>query len=344
VSDDNRTHKATPKRVREFRKRGDIALSRDLVSAVALAGGTIALLASAAAGRTAIVDLMRRAANAADGRDVTDLPHAAVHGFLVTALPVVLTAAACGAVAILGQLGWPPSFKGPQFDLGRLSPIANLQQTFAPGAAIRRTGMALVKLAIVGVVVYAVLRGDVSTSAIEPSSLGALCWHLATRALIAVLCAMLLVGVLDYVLARRRMAAQMRMSTDEMKREHREHEGDPMIKGKRRARMRELAKRRMAANVAKADVVVVNPTHYAVALRYDERSSAAPLVVAKGVDEVAERIREVARKHGVPVLERPPLARALYKHVKEGRAIPANLYRGVAEVLAYVYRIKRRAS
>jgi flagellar biosynthetic protein FlhB len=133
----------------------------------------------------------------------------------------------------------------------------------------------------------------------------------------------------------------MRMSPDEVKREHREQEGDPMIRGRRKQRMRELAKRRIAAAVATADVVVVNPTHYAVALRYDDRTDAAPVVVAKGVDEQAEKIREIARNKSVPVLSRPPLARALYKHVKEGRAVPANLYRAVAEVLAYVYRIRR---
>jgi flagellar biosynthetic protein FlhB len=113
------------------------------------------------------------------------------------------------------------------------------------------------------------------------------------------------------------------------------------VKGKRRSKMKEMAKRRIAVAVAKADVVVVNPTHYAVALRYDDKSDRAPLVVAKGVDEVAEKIREVARKHGVPILTRPPLARALHKAVKEGRPVPANLYKAVAEVLAYVYRLKR---
>ena len=108
--------------------------------------------------------------------------------------------------------------------------------------------------------------------------------------------------------------------------------------------MKQMAKRRMQAAVAKADVVIVNPTHYAVALRYDDKQDAAPVVVAKGVDEYAAKIREVARKHGVPVLSRPPLARALHKAVKEGRPIPGNLYKAVAEVLAYVYRLKRRAA
>ncbi|HET9626739.1 MAG TPA: EscU/YscU/HrcU family type III secretion system export apparatus switch protein, partial [Kofleriaceae bacterium] len=136
------------------------------------------------------------------------------------------------------------------------------------------------------------------------------------------------------------LEGQMKMGADEIKREHREQDGDPMVKGRRRQRMREMAKRRMATAVKSADVIVVNPTHYAVALRYDEHKDAAPVVVAKGVDEQAAKIRELAREHGIPVLSRPPLARALHKHVKEGRAVPSNLYRAVAEVLAYVYRLR----
>jgi flagellar biosynthetic protein FlhB len=151
-------------------------------------------------------------------------------------------------------------------------------------------------------------------------------------------------AAVDYFLARRRITAQMRMSSEEVKRDHREQEGDPAIRGRRKQRMRELAKRRIAAAVATADVVIVNPTHYAVALRYDDKRDAAPVVVAKGTDEQAEKIREIARAKGVPVLSRPPLARALHKHVKEGRAVPANLYRAVAEVLAYVYRIRQRSN
>jgi flagellar biosynthetic protein FlhB len=117
-----------------------------------------------------------------------------------------------------------------------------------------------------------------------------------------------------------------------------------MVKGRRRQRMREMAKRRMAAAVKTADVVLVNPTHYAVALRYDDKEDVAPVVVAKGTDEQADKIREIARQNGIPVLSRPPLARALYKHVKEGRTVPSNLYRAVAEVLAYVYRIRHRGN
>ncbi len=140
--------------------------------------------------------------------------------------------------------------------------------------------------------------------------------------------ALVVVAAVDYFLARRRISEQMKMSTDEIKREHKEQDGDPQMKGKRRQKMKEMAKRRIAAAVAKADVVIVNPTHYAVALRYDDAKDAAPIVVAKGTDEAAEKIREIARQHGVPILPRPPLARALHKLVKEGKPVPGEPLQG----------------
>jgi flagellar biosynthetic protein FlhB len=344
VADPQRTHKATPKRIREFRKRGEIALSRDVVSAATLTGGFIALIACAGMARGALLDLARDAAMATDGSDAVDLPAVALHGFLASTVPVMIGAAVGAILSILSQLGWPPAFKLPAFDLGRLSPVTNLPNTLSPAGMLRRSGSAIGKLVVVGAVVVLALRHRVITGGLDAAGLGAIAFGLIRHAMWLVIGVLGAIAAIDYFLARRRIAAQMRMTTEEVKREMRESEGDPMIKGRRKARMRELAKRRMAVAVAKADVVVVNPTHYAVALRYDDKQDAAPVVVAKGVDEQAEKIREIARSKGVPVLSRPPLARALYKHVKEGRAVPANLYRAVAEVLAYVYRLRQRGS
>jgi flagellar biosynthesis protein FlhB len=341
VADPQRTQKATPKRVREFRKRGDIALSRDVVSTATLAGGFIAMVACAGTTATALRDLTRTAALASDGVGAPGMPSAALRSFLVASAPAMIGAAIGAVVAMLLQLGWPPAFKPPSFDFARLSPITNLPNTFSPAGMVRRAGSALAKLVLVGAIVTLALRHDVISSALEAPNLGALAWSLVRRAMWLVLGVLVALAAIDYYLARRRMATQMRMTPDEVKREHRENEGDPMIRGRRKQRMRELARRRMAQAVATADVVIVNPTHYAVALRYDDTTDVAPVVVAKGVDEQAEKIREIARGKSVPILSRPPLARALYKHVKEGRTVPANLYRAVAEVLAYVYRLRR---
>jgi flagellar biosynthesis protein FlhB len=280
------------------------------------------------------------AAIAGDGRDAAGIGSAALRTFLTAATPVLVGATIAALIAILGQLGWPPAFKGLEIDLARLSPLTNLQQAFSLSGMARRTGSAVAKLVVVGAVVILTVRHGIAAHALEAGGIGALAWSVLMRAMWLVMGALASVAAVDYVLARRRMATQMKMTADEVKREHRESEGDPVVKGKRRQKMRELAKRRIQTSVAKADVVVVNPTHYAVALRYDEHGDRAPIVVAKGMDELAEKIREVARKHQVPVLSRPPLARALHKHVKEGQPIPANLFRAVAEVLAYVYRLR----
>jgi flagellar biosynthetic protein FlhB len=344
VADPQRTHKATPKRVREFRKRGEIALSKDLVSAATLAGGFIGLVAYGSTASRALLDLTRKCALASDGSDASGLPRAAVHGFALAAGPAVIGAAIAAIVAMISQLGWPPAFKLPGFSLRKISPISNLMNTFGLGGMARRTGAAIAKLVLVGAIVLLSLRHNVVTYALEAGSLGALAWSLVCKTMWLVLGVLGVLAAADYFLARRRIGEQMKMTFDEIKREHRDQDGDPMVKGRRRQRMREMAKRRMAAAVKTADVVLVNPTHYAVALRYDDKEDVAPVVVAKGTDEQADKIREIARQNGIPVLSRPPLARALYKHVKEGRTVPSNLYRAVAEVLAYVYRIRHRGN
>jgi len=340
VADPQKTQKPTPKRIREFRKRGDIALSRDVVSAATFAGGAIALIAYGATGFGALRTLTRDVAMSADGGVHSKLPHEALTTFMTAAFPAVFGAAIGALISIFVQLGWPPAFKGLKFDLNRLNALANAKNVFGIGAVARRTGTAAMKLVLVGMVVALAVVGTASQ---RPGSVFALSGMLAatiTHVLQVVIGVLVAVAAVDYFLAKRKLNAQMKMSPDEVRREHKEQEGDPHIKGKRRQKMRELAKRRMSVAVAKADVVIVNPTHYAVALKYDEKAHAAPVVVAKGIDESAEKIREVARKHGVPVLARPPLTRALYKLVKEGKPVPANLYRAVAEVLAFVYRIK----
>jgi flagellar biosynthetic protein FlhB len=146
----------------------------------------------------------------------------------------------------------------------------------------------------------------------------------------------------DYWLVRRKFMDDAMMSRDEVRDEHKEQEGRPEIKARMRRRMQEMTKRRATSDVAKATVLVVNPTHYAIALRYEPEKDHAPVVLAKGVDEIALKMRAVARKAGVPVIEQRPLARALYADAKLGRTIPVDLYRAVAEVIAYVMQIKAR--
>ncbi|MCE9573238.1 MAG: EscU/YscU/HrcU family type III secretion system export apparatus switch protein [Deltaproteobacteria bacterium] len=336
------TQKPTPKRQKEFRKRGEVAQSKDLTAVAMLGSGAIAAGLYAHRSGGALTDLARTAAAAADGKVSSDLAGAALHSFLVAAGPAVIGAAVGATVAGLAQLGWPPVLKAPSIDLSRLIPGQTLREAWSPRAAARRAGIAAAKITAVGLVVALIVRSEASRG-LEVATPGAIAGRISAalgRVTLAALFALAALAAGDYLLARRRLQAKMKMTPDEIRREMRESEGDPQLKGRRRRKARELARRRLKSEVQAADVVVVNPTHYAVALRYDVDKDAAPRVVARGADEAAAKIREYAREAGVPILSRPPLARALYK-VPEGKTVPAPLFRGVAEVLAYVYRFRR---
>ena len=159
-------------------------------------------------------------------------------------------------------------------------------------------------------------------------------------ALISLTCALVLIAAIDVPFQLWQYNREMRMSREEIRQENRESEGSPEMSGRIRAMQREMAERRMMDDVPKADVIVVNPTHYAVALRYDDKTMRAPTVVAKGVDLMAARIREVASEHKVPIFEAPPLARALHRSVEIGDEIPADLYAAVAQVLTYIFQLR----
>lgn len=341
VSETNRTHKPTPKRLRDFRKRGEIAQSRDLISSVTLLSGLLGMAFGAASAWAALCAMTRAAAV---GADTSELLATARHGFVSAVGPVLATSLAGCLLAGGVQLGWPPALRPLGFDIGRWFSFQGVIEVFSPRAMARRLLGAMAKVLVIGAVIAAVVASEVGDLAMMgdprllPSRLASAGWKLALAAGLAFAA----LGAIDYFFARRRLTNKMMMSTDEIRREMRESDGDPMVKGQRRRRMRELAKRRIVAETRRADVVLVNPTHYAVALRYRAADGGAPRVVAKGTDEVAARIREAARSAGVPILSRPPLARALWKFCPEGKEIPAALYHAVAEVLAYVYRIRHQ--
>jgi flagellar biosynthetic protein FlhB len=204
----------------------------------------------------------------------------------------------------------------------------------------------LVKVAVLAVLVWVVLRsragvfgslgqGDVPTAAI-------LAWGLVVRLALFLGAAFVIIGAVDYAYQRYRLEQALKMTKQEVKDEAKREEGDPLIKQRVRRRQRELAKRRMLDEVPNATVVVTNPTHFAVAIRYDRQTMKAPRVIAKGVGDLAKRMAARARLHGVPVLERPPVARALFKGVPVGNEIPQEFFVAVAEVIAFVYNLRKR--
>nr|WP_285293136.1 flagellar biosynthesis protein FlhB [Burkholderia glumae] len=348
-SDLEKTEDATPRRREKAREEGQVARSREFASFALLAAGFYgAWLLSGPIGehlRTMLRgSLTFDRASAFDTHQMlTGAGRAGMEGLSAIAPVLALTGlAALAAPIALG--GWLLSTKAIGFKFDRLDPISGLGRIFSPQGVIQ-LGMALAKTVIVGGI------GGIAIWRSHDEMLGLLNLPLhealaGTLHLVAVCCGMTVAGMLvvagmDVPYQIWQYNKKLRMTKEEVKREHRESEGDPHVKGRIRQQQRAMARRRMMANVPKADVVVTNPTHFAVALRYTDGEMRAPKVIAKGVNLVALRIRELAEEHRVPILEAPPLARALYHNVDLEREIPGSLYSAVAEVLAWVYQLKR---
>lgn len=350
--DDNKTEPATDKRKEEARKQGQIPMSRDVSTAAVLLGGIGLLAALIPAGMRKMTDQTRQGLSLSfDPAMASSLTIDAVHtvvlqtgtSILLLVLPVVLGIALIGTGVSLAQTGFLWRSDALQPDMARLNPVKGLSKIVSLRSVVELikgllkigiiTGMGLFVMRDDLVQVPALVEFDMST-ALQVTG------RLALKAALAVSGAIALLAGLDYLYQRYEWERSLRMSKQEVKEEHKASEGDPLIRSRVRAAQRDLAKKRMMAAVKTADVVVTNPTHLAVALKYDASKMAAPFVVAKGAGFVAERIRELARHHGVAVVENKFVARTLYKLVEIGQDIPANLYRAVAEILAFVYRAK----
>ena len=339
---------ASQRKLDKARAEGQVARSRDLGHFAAMGAASVLLLAAspfvASALKQALAESLRfdrRQAFAAGA--MTDRLAEGAGTWALAALPFGLAMIAIGIVANLAMGGWTWTAKplGPKF--ATLNPLTGIGRVFSRAQlvdALKASTLALV-LGTIGafwlsrhVDVFAGVLAmplPVAISAATGSMAGGLGLLLLALAVFA--------GI-DVPLQKRQHAMKLKMSHQELKQEHKESEGSAEIKGKVRARMREMTKRRMIAAVPKADLIVMNPTHYAVALKYDDRTMAAPRVVAKGADLLALRIRDVAEASKVPVLEAPVLARALYAHAEIDREIPTALFAAVAQVLAYVYQLR----
>jgi len=346
---EDRTEQPTEKRLREARERGDVPRSRELGNVAVLGAASIALLSTgahiASTARTWLHDALvidpamvgqhdRMLAHA--GRLVVDLllPFAPVIG--VTLLACLIGPAVMGSLRISGQ-ALQPDFK-------RLSPLAGLSRMYGRDSLVELF-KSLLRVALVGGVGAWVVRGALpqlaSMSRMDLDVAIATGMHTLLGALLAMAMAMGLLAAIDVPWQRFRHRSRLKMTKQELRDELKQTEGNPEIKARVRQVARQMAQRRMMEAVPTADVVITNPTHYAVALKYEAGRQRAPRVVAKGADEIALAIRDVAGKHRVTVVEAPPLARALYRHGQIDREIPVNLYAAVAQVLSYVYQLKR---
>ncbi|HNS86092.1 MAG TPA: flagellar biosynthesis protein FlhB, partial [Parvularculaceae bacterium] len=338
------TEQPTPKRLEDARKKGDAPRSQEIVATAMIAAGGLALFMLAAPAAksltlTASAFLDRPHEFAADGESLNRLfliiaakTGAALSGLAALFVGVALLSNAAQARPVLAADKVKPQLK-------RLSPVEGAKRLFGPTALVN-FGKGVGKLFIVGAILIFALWPDrqklMGLPYADVQSILALAVAEVGKLALYAVAAMTLIAALDYAWARREWKKRLMMTKDEVRREMKESEGDPQIKGRQRQQREARARRRMMAAVKDATVLIMNPTHYAVALKYDGAEHSAPLCVAKGLDETALRLRAAAEEHRVPVVENPPLARALYPVVEIDAEIPVEHYEAVAKVIGFV--------
>jgi flagellar biosynthetic protein FlhB len=351
VADPDRTFAPTQKRREDARRKGQVPRSREVVSVLVLAGGVLALSLGGEGMWRGLQTVARQCFDAGGRIDLSSETVGAlgVDWLLATGaiLMPVLLASSIGALAGgYGQVGLLISGDAVSPQLSRVSPIAGFKRLFSLNALMELL-RGVAKIVVLGVLLWVTLRRQIDavlglgTGGVEEllPALGQLSFQMMRNVLVI----LALLAIADFAYQRWKHTQDLRMTHQEVKEEYRQTEGDPLLRSRIRSLQREMATKRMMAEVPTADVVITNPTHYAVALRYRRGEDVAPRVVAKGGDHLAQRIKAIAREHGVMLREDKLLARALYRTVDIGRVVPEELYRAVAEVLAYVYRARRDA-
>jgi len=343
-----KTEDPTQKRLDEALERGDVVKSQEVNTWFVIAGAALVLSAFSGSMGSGLTTTMRGLiANAHNiNMDGPALPRLfekiGVEIIAAVAIPfLVLMLAALGGNMIQHRLVWSFEILAPK--LSKISPAAGFKRLFGK-QALANFAKGLIKLVLVGSVLTALMwpeRGRImALERADPLMVLPLAQSLAMKLLGAVVAMMAVVAMADYLFQYRQWYERQKMSLREMKQEFKQSEGDPTIKGKMKQVRNSRMRKRMIANVPKAAVIITNPTHYSVALQY-ERGMVAPICVAKGVDAVAMKIREVAGEHSIPIVENPPLARALHATVEVDQAIPVEHYKAVAEVIGYVMRLRR---
>lgn len=346
-----KTELPSSRRLSEARSRGQVAKSQDLAAAIDLSAAVLLLVIFGGSLVRTMAAVMRHIlASPADALN----PAAMGRLLLNTAWDsVAVVAPLLGLLAVVAagshivQFGLLFTTYPLQPKLQRLNPISGLGRMFSRRNLVR-TLSGLLRITLVGVVAWASVDDRVPVLATLPLLPVAQAAEVIGRTLLELtlwaLAVLLVLGLADYLYQRWQHTSDLKMTKEEVKDERRSMEGDPAVKGRRFRLMRELAMQRVAAAVPKADVIVTNPTHYAVAIQYDQATMKAPRVVAKGVDHMAMRIRHLALIHKIPIVERPPLARALYAGVEVGQEVSTEFYQAIAELLAYVYRLESKAA
>ena len=347
-STNERTEQPTQKRREDARRDGQVPRSSELnAAAVVLAAGAALHFLGAHVGNGLFAMMqsglsLPRALALDESRAVATFAGAAQQA-LTTIAPILGLTLCAALLAPLTIGGWNLSFKALVPDFSRLSPVSGFARVFSPRSLVE-LAKAFAKFGLVALIAVLFLKsktGELMMLGSEPTATGiAHAVRLSGEALMMLATGLAVIASIDVPWQLWQNTQKLKMSRQEVREEMKESEGSPESKQRIRKVQQALASRRMMHEVPKADVVVVNPTHYAVALRYDDQRMRAPIVVAKGADAIAARIREIATEHEVPIFEAPPLARVLYRHVDIGAPIPASLYVAVAQVLTYIYQLR----
>ncbi len=352
LEDQERREAATPKRREEALKKGQVVQSPDVTSSLLLLGGVAGLyllgpsLSTWVYGDLAPMwafSISDTLTQAGFYRLLTE----SIASVVFAVFPLAVGLCLVGILSSVLQHGmiWVPSLLAP--DISRISPLRGFRRIFS-AEAVASFVKTILKLMVVASAAYFVIRTEVArtivTGGLYPSQVLPLLGAMILKLTLWMGVLVTVVGIADYGFQRWQYERRLRMTRQELKEESRETEGDPLMRMRIRSIRREMARRRMMAEVPKADVVITNPSELAIALRYRKEEMKAPKVIAKGAGFIAQKIREVATEHGIPLVENKPLARTIYQTVDLGGFIPSNLYRAMAEVLAYVYRLKGRVA
>jgi flagellar biosynthesis protein FlhB len=343
---ESRTEAPSPRRMAQALEQGDLPIGHDAAPVAGLAAATAALIAAGPSMRDAVAALFGDVAGAVDRAPFGDLPRLLVR-------PVMLALVVCGAAALGAAAATVAQTKGGFWsakiglDPTRLWRGVALAKMFTKDFLVDLL-LALVKVVAIGLAGWLAVRDDFVTLPAmlqaEPAAQVSWIFGLVATAAKPILLVIVAIAGIDLAVVRYRYMQKMKMTKEEAKREYKEDEGDPTARGKRKKRHREIVSGQARREVPRADAVVVNPTHIAVAIRYRRDEGRAPRVIAKGKGLLAEHMRALAREHGVPIVEDVPLARLLYRKVKVGREIPAATYKAVATILAFVYRVTGRSA
>jgi flagellar biosynthetic protein FlhB len=344
AENEDRTEQATARRRQKAREKGQIPKSRELVSMATMAGTLLVFYLAGASFMTNIAGLTSRLLSLTYGRDSVGVLRQASTEMMMILAPFFAATVLFAILSNVLQGGF--LLKPPTFELERLSPLSGFKNIFSVSAlpGIVKTFLKF----LVGVVLFTILMKKIiyvvpTAAAMDIVDIKSVAFGLMSKAVAYSFATFFVLALADYLYERWKFERSIRMSKEEIKEEFRESEGDPLIKAKIKNLQRDMARRRMMEAVPKATVVITNPTHIAVALLYKKDGNGAPQVVAKGKGHIAATIREAARKHRIPLVEDKPLARALFK-VKLDASIPEDLYRAVAKILAYIYKLRGAAA